>query len=178
MLAGSSRGNASFVFWKEAQRELVLEMVFICECIAPPGLHVSRFLAPRPFRFFVNHQGEDRTSDSHQFHRALLKGRALDGKASWLRKNGATLRGMLPGILESGRKLAAKSVTNYRRTAKKKMDTLMTEEIARLEDLKARGHAIRDEELELATTERELLAQAIATARVRLDSVRLWALGM
>lgn len=178
MLAGSSRGNASFVFWKEAQRELVLEMVFVCECIAPPGLHVSRFLAPRPFRFFVNHGGDDRTGDSHQFHRALLKGRALDGKASWLRKNGATLRGMLPGIIESGKKLADKSVVNYRRSAKKKMETLMTEEISRLKDLKSRGHAIRDEELELANTERELLMQAIATARVRLDSVRLWALGM
>ncbi|MCB1098567.1 MAG: RNA polymerase-associated protein RapA [Verrucomicrobiae bacterium] len=178
MLAGSSRGNASFVFWKEAQRELVLEMVFICECIAPPGLHVSRFLAPRPFRFFVNHAAEDRTDEAHQFHRALLKGRALDGKASWLRKNGATLRGMLPTIIDAGRKLADKSVVNYRRTAKKKMEALMTDELARLEDLKARGHAIRDEELELANSERELLGQAIATARVRLDSVRLWALGM
>ena len=55
---------------------------------------------------------------------------------------------------------------------------MMIEEIARLEDLKTRGHAIRDEELELANNERELLSQAIATARVRLDSVRLWALGM
>ena len=178
MLAGSSRGNASFVVWKEASRGVVLEMVFICECLAPPQLHIERFLAPRPFRVFVNHQHQDISSDGHNFLRALAKGRAIDGKPSWLKKNGAILRGLLPGILDAGRKMADASSAQYRRSAKRKMDALLKEEIARLEDLQSRGHAIRPEELELARSEQQELAQAIKDARVRLDSVRLWALGM
>jgi ATP-dependent helicase HepA len=178
MLAGSSRGNASFVVWKDAQRGVVLEMVFLCECLAPPRLHIERFLAPRPFRIFVNHQHQDLSSTGHEFQRALLKGRAIDGKPSWLKKNGAILRGIVPGILEAGRKLSDDAAAQYRRSAKRKMDGLLKEEIARLEDLHSRGLAIRPEELELALAEREELTAEIKAARVRLDSVRLWALGM
>jgi ATP-dependent helicase HepA len=49
LLLGSEKGNSSFV----GSPGLSVEAVYLLECIAPPHLHVDRFLPPTPLRVLV-----------------------------------------------------------------------------------------------------------------------------
>ncbi|HEY2384139.1 MAG TPA: helicase-related protein [Terriglobia bacterium] len=50
LLLGSEKGNSSFVASDEPKS---LEAVYVLECIAPPQLHIDRFLPPTPIRVVV-----------------------------------------------------------------------------------------------------------------------------
>jgi ATP-dependent helicase HepA len=52
LLLGSERGNSSFIEAESGQTPL-LEAVYVVECVAPPELHVDRFLPPTPVRTVV-----------------------------------------------------------------------------------------------------------------------------
>lgn len=50
LLLGSEKGNCSFI---ESGGEPSLDAVYVLECIAPPHLHIDRFLPPTPIRVTV-----------------------------------------------------------------------------------------------------------------------------
>jgi ATP-dependent helicase HepA len=54
LLLGSEKGNCSLV---ESEDGLSMEAVYVLECVAPPHLHIDRFLPPTPVRGVV--EGED-----------------------------------------------------------------------------------------------------------------------
>jgi ATP-dependent helicase HepA len=54
LLLGSERGNSSVVYGDDT---ISLEAIFVLESIAPPELHLDRFLPPTPLR--VNVSGDD-----------------------------------------------------------------------------------------------------------------------
>jgi ATP-dependent helicase HepA len=54
LLLGSERGNSSTV---PGNQEMALEAIFVLECIAPPELHVDRFLPPTPLGVIVKSNG-------------------------------------------------------------------------------------------------------------------------
>ena len=58
-LLGSHEGTTSFEIWEaDGNPTLLLEVVFVLECLAPSRLHADRFLPPTPVRVVINHQGK------------------------------------------------------------------------------------------------------------------------
>ena len=51
LLLGSEKGNSSLL---ESETAPVLEAVYVLECVAPPHLHLDRFLPPAPIRVVVD----------------------------------------------------------------------------------------------------------------------------
>jgi ATP-dependent helicase HepA len=54
LLLGSEKGNCSLI---ESEDGLSMEAVYALECVAPPHLHIDRFLPPTPIRVVLD--GED-----------------------------------------------------------------------------------------------------------------------
>jgi ATP-dependent helicase HepA len=50
LLLGAEKGNSSFV---ESDDGTLLEAIYVLECVAPPHLHIDRFLPPMPIRVVV-----------------------------------------------------------------------------------------------------------------------------
>ena len=62
-------------------------------------------------------------------------------------------------------------------SALKKMEKSLDESIDRLERLKRLGHPIREVEIKSAQDEKEALKRHLSKSRLRLDSIRLSAIG-
>lgn len=169
-LLASDAGNAAFFRIREAPGQAVLvEVVFVIECVAPPRLHAERFLPPTPVVALVDHHGKDRSMDLG----GKLVARATAGEGGWLRKNGKNLRAVLPKMMEAAGLRGEKLAERARNEALATMEESLDLEIQRLERLRDLGHPIREDEMELALGEREALGKAIREAPMRTDCVRL-----
>ncbi len=169
LLLSSEAGNAAFGVWKDAGQEgLLLECYFVLECVAPPALHLDRFLPPTPIRMLVDHALADLSEED------LLSEVPLEeGEVSKLLDKGAVKRKLLPAMLEKSQALATDRMNRLVIEATASMDTQLQREIERLEGLQAINDHIRPEELNSLRQEKESLRSALASARVRLDSLRL-----
>lgn len=78
---------------------------------------------------------------------------------------------------EAAEKLAEKDAVKNRKAAGKKMEKVLEDTIDRLERLKRLGHPVRESEITEAQNERDALRVHLAKSRLRLDSIRLSAIG-
>ena len=168
LFLSSESGNSAFGIWKEAGKEgLLLECLFVLECVASPKLHLDRFLPPTPIHTLVNHSLES------QEPRLLDEIPLIEGDIAPLLDRGVLKRKMIPSMLEKSKSIAVQQLTRLVEDATGRMDRQLQLEIERLEDLRSLNDHIRPEELEALQQEREALRSALATARIRLDSIRL-----
>jgi ATP-dependent helicase HepA len=169
-LLASDAGNAAFLRIRGApEQALLVEAVFVIECVAPPRLHAERFLPPTPVAVLIDHHGKER---SKQFGGQLLA-RAATGEVEWLRKNAGNLRAVLPAMMAAAEQRAEKLAGRERQAALVIMAEKLDAEIGRLEKLRELGHPIREDEMALALGERQALDEAIRQAPLRTDCVRL-----
>ena len=77
----------------------------------------------------------------------------------------------------SEQEVVGASTNSLRRSALKKMEKSLDESIDRLERLKRLGHPIREVEIKSAQDEKEALKRHLSKSRLRLDSIRLSAIG-
>lgn len=169
LLLGSESGNSSFGLWRSAGSEgLILETHFVVECIAPTALHVDRFLAAVPIRIVVDHTNKDRGEDAGYMHAKIEK-----GSPTRLLENAGIKRKIFPAMLGKSRKLAETEMAKLIAEATETMKAQLQAEVDRLEDLRQINDHVRPEEIEAAKTQMTALEEAIASARPRLDSLRL-----
>jgi ATP-dependent helicase HepA len=169
LLLGSEAGNASFGLWESpGAKRMLLEAWLVVECVAPAHLQVERFLPQTPLRIAVDHQGGDQTADT-----AFASAKLRRGDPAGLLKNEAVKRKVLPLMLERARELGTRASRAMIDGALADMRTAMDAEIARLKDLAEINDHVRPEEIASLVDRAELLAEAIAGARVRIDAVRL-----
>lgn len=169
LLLGGESGNSSFGLWRGAGAEgLLLETHFIVECIAPPALHVDRFLSSVPIRMVVDHASKDRCDDASYMHAKIEK-----GSPARLLENAGIKRKIFPAMLSKSRKLAEAEMKTLVETATEAMKTQLQAEIDRLEDLAQINDHVRPEEIEAAKAQMTALEEALGSARVRLDALRL-----
>jgi ATP-dependent helicase HepA len=169
LLLTSESGNSAFGVWKHSGEEsLLLECFLLIECVAPPALHLDRFLPPTPVRVLVNHALSDLT-DSLSLEEVVLEA----GEVSRLLDKAAVKRKLLPAMLEKANALGAERMNRIAMEATALMDTQLLSEIARLEDLRASNDLVREEEILALRSQQEALRTALASARLRLDSLRL-----
>lgn len=171
LLLGSEQGNSSAAHWPDAKvRGLYLEAVFVLECIAPPELHVDRFLPPTPVRILVDHTGKDESAtwDAEGFARRL---KSCDVH-SLLDLPGLRDE-LLPEMVEGAESLASQLAPTLANRAGQQMNAAMSREITRLAALQQVNPNVKPEEVAALARQQAALAQHIQGSRLRLDSVRL-----
>ena len=97
-------------------------------------------MAPTPIKAVVSHSGDnldDKFDDS----------RIKEGNRKWLKAKIEILKRMVPVMVDSAEKITEKEASKLRRSALKKMEKSLDENIDRLERLKRLGHPIREVEI-------------------------------
>jgi ATP-dependent helicase HepA len=143
-------------------------MLFVIEPVAPPALHLDRFLPATPVRSVVDATGRDVSADVQ-----LTADDLETGSIFPILDNARIKNNLLPSMLEKGRQHAATRAGIVTSEAAKKMQSVLAGEIERLRDLKKMNDHIRDDEIVLIESQFTALTAHIAEAPLRLDAVRL-----
>lgn len=169
LLASGEAGNAACLIDELPPRTVVLEAVFVLECVADRRLNAERYLPPTPIRVAIDTRLQPRP-DFAPSERARLRAGERQLDLSPMRKVLATL---VPPMLERARKEAETLAEAKIAEATAAADALLGREVARLHALAKVNPAVRAEEIEALEVERERLAAALPAARPRLDALRL-----
>ncbi|MBI9089955.1 MAG: DEAD/DEAH box helicase family protein [Desulfobacterium sp.] len=171
LFLGSDNGNVSIAEIRgTGEFQILLESVYILECIAPRELHINRFLARTPIRTLVDHTLADLT---REVPAKTLNKRVSTSARSWLGQFPEIKEKLLPQLLDAGFKLAEKETARAIDQAKEAVVNLVGGEAQRLARLKELNPAIREDEIAAAREEARGLLVHMDTARLRLDSLRL-----
>lgn len=166
-LLDGNHGNAAFAEWKTGQgKSILLECAFVLEVIAPPRLHLDRFLPPTLLRVIVDHTGSAQA-------KAPPAAALQHGDPRRLVSQEAFRRDLFPKMTAAAKDIAKRASAKPIQAAQDLAAETITKQIARLKDLAKRNPHVPPSETEaLKATFRET-AEAISQARVRLDSIRL-----
>ncbi len=171
LLLGSEQGNSSFARWPDARTAGVyLEAIYLVECIAPPPLHVDRFLPATPLRVLVDHQGDDA---GNVITPELLTRHLKKGDAYHLLDRAEFREDLFPKLMEKAQDFASRQVPGIIARARQEMNAQLGHEIERLRELKKINRSVREEEIDLLIGQQRALDQHLLSARLRLDSLRL-----
>ena len=170
-MLGSHEGTTSFVIWEsDGNPTLLLEMVFVLECLAPAKLHADRFLPPTPVRAILNHQGKPALGEDGRF--VTLPDTMQPGPTHVIAEI-AQVRDLIRPMSKAAEKLANGQIKKMKALAKETMTNSLTAEVTRLESLAKLNENVREDEIESLKTEQAALAACLEQSRSRIDSVRL-----
>jgi ATP-dependent helicase HepA len=171
MILGREKGNCAYAVWQSQDSPaILLEAIFVLECIAPPDLHLDRFLPATPIRVLVNHDLADLSADyPYEFMKRHLK----DDDGEKLLQNPQFTQSLFPKMLAYCQELASNQSVLIREAGRRQMTALLKNELQRLSALKAVNPAVKEEEIEMAHQEIKSLDEAISSAQLRLDALRL-----
>jgi ATP-dependent helicase HepA len=173
LILSSEKGNSSFVIWPLKGREgppVLIEAIYILECVAPSRLHVDRFLPPTPIRVVVDMNGIN-LSDTYSHE--LINNNTRDEEAFRLQKNPEMLHSLIPEMLKSARRFARDNKSELLENAMHEAHAHLDGEARRLRELKEINANVREEEINIAENVIQEITRHIAKAHLRLDSVRL-----
>ncbi|MEY5009329.1 MAG: hypothetical protein RLZZ253_468 [Verrucomicrobiota bacterium] len=169
LLLSGEGGNSSFAVWNATGSDaILLEAVWVLECVAPAQLHLDRFLPPTPLRIVVDHQLADLSSDAEFLGARLEKGDVLR-----LLDRGVVKRKFFPAMLEKTQQLAGERMQQEVASASERVCSELDAEITRLEELQRRNDHVRPEEVAVLREHKQAMEAALAEARLRLDGLRL-----
>jgi ATP-dependent helicase HepA len=174
MFLGSEKGNCCCARWKSGgKNELLLDAVFVVDCIAPPGLNVERFLPSTPVRTVVDRKLQDRSDlcKKQDFENSLQETHEL----SILEDNGMKTS-LLPLMLKQAHSLAHNAAMRIIKEAIAEMRKIVGSEFDRITALAKVNPYIRQDEIDAVAAEILKLDTAISGAAPRIDSIRLIAL--
>jgi ATP-dependent helicase HepA len=163
LLLGSEKGNSSFAEWSGNQQEgLYLEAVYLLECVAPPELHVDRFLPPTPVRVLVDQSGKENDE------RPVLQSGDVHALPEEL-----DLHELIPFLIQNAEAIARRRVSGIVENARKETRAQLENEIRRLAELKKVNRSVRREEVDLLAFQQRALDEHLSAARLRLDAMRV-----
>jgi ATP-dependent helicase HepA len=170
LFLGKGRGNAAFAHWQTSGKpDVFLEMMFVIEAAASAGRYERPFLPPVPIRVVVDRRlrdGERALPDPPAV-------RLVNGSASLFAKILPAAVPLLPEMLEAGRAAARTKALPIIEDAYRAAGRAMDDAVERLEALGRVNAAIRTSEIDDLRMERQTVLEAVSTARVRLDALRL-----
>ncbi|MFT3807525.1 RNA polymerase-associated protein RapA [Arenimonas sp.] len=170
MLLSSETGNAAFLIDDALPpRSVVLEALFVVECIADRSLDAERFLPAEPLRIAVDTRLQVRENFAPN-DRAGLRAGDRNFDLSPMRK---VLSALVPPMLDVARKEGESQCALRASEAMGEADRRLSAEVQRLRALARVNPSVRAEEIEVLAQERERLLAALPGARPRLDALRL-----
>ncbi|MDE2225828.1 MAG: RNA polymerase-associated protein RapA, partial [Xanthomonadaceae bacterium] len=168
LLAGEF-GNAAFLVDPALPaRSVLLEAVYVVECVADVKLDAPRHLPPTPLAVRVDSRlaARDYTPSAPSLLRA--RERALD-----ISRYRRYLAQLVPPMLEKADALAAERALDITGAAVAQARLVLEARVQRLHALAAINTSITAEEIASAETARDATLAALAKARPRLDAVRM-----
>jgi ATP-dependent helicase HepA len=142
----------------------------VLECIAPPHLHVDRFLPPTPLDFVLDQTGADSgTSIRSELRQGVLK----SAEPRRLFQDLEVVRELIPILVQSAEALVRQAAEPLISLARAKMKDQLGSEILRLRALREVNPNVRPEEIALLEAQQEEIDRILSLARPRLDAIRL-----
>lgn len=170
LIIGGESGNAAFLLDESLPpRTVLLEAIFVLECVAPRALQVARYLPAEPLRCVVDTRLQLR-QDFLPGARALERAGERMVDLQRYRKPLATL---VPPLVKRAGEAAIELAGERIRAAEAAAERLLGHEIERLRTLAAVNPAVRPEEIAALEAERSALREVLPRARPRLDALRL-----
>ena len=171
VLLGSEKGNCSFARWPDAKvAGLYLEAIYLVECLAPPPLHVDRFLPPTPIYVIVDHRGSDvGASIKPDTFAGLLRA----GDIYALLELPDLREELLPGLIRKAEQIARQLIPRMIAQARHEMNVQLNGEKVRLCELQKINRSVRTEEIATLAEQHRALDQHLASARLRLEAIRM-----
>ena len=170
LFLSAEKGTAAVVFWGSETFALLLECMFILECVAPARLHIERFFPPMLIRILVDHQGDDK---SERISMTDINKNSLNAKNVAMLENPTIKQDIFPRMLDAGQEIAERRAKLQQQTQLKQATAYMNAEIDRLDYLSRINPNVSADEIQDLKTERDAIVSAIQSARLRLDAVRL-----
>ncbi len=165
LLLDGAAGTCTFGVWEDqSEPTLLLETLFVLEALAPPHLHVDRFLPPTPVRILVDPEGARLDTEVPPLR---------TGSPQPLLEQSRVRKVLLPALIASAEQHAKKQASGIQATSAAHMRRKLQAETDRLLALKKVNPDVRDAEIQLSRQQLEELSDSIVQARVRLDAVRL-----
>lgn len=167
----SEHGTSSFGFWRDTKKkELVMECIYVLECIASAEFDSDRFLPPLPLRVAVNHFGEDVTSE---YLPAITSGLLKTGSIKPFLAKPEFSSILIPSLIEKSIQIAQSEMKPIIEDAIKKVKHSYNIETDRLNRLSELGAPITPFEFDAVKKQMDSVTKIIKDARLRLDSVCL-----
>ncbi|MCD6586875.1 MAG: RNA polymerase-associated protein RapA, partial [Desulfobacteraceae bacterium] len=171
MLLGTEKGNSCLAVWDDSGNQgILLEAVYVLECIAPSGLHIERFLPPLPLRIVVDSSGND---VAEKYPLAVFEENLQDLSGSWLMENREITEIFLPEMVIVSAGIVEISVQSMITSAVAEIESVMGVEIRRLKDLQKVNTDISKDEIKIMENEKQVLCRHVGAARFRLDALRV-----
>lgn len=168
-LLSSEAGNANFVVWEaEGEKALFLEAHAVIETIAPPSLHLDRFLPATPVRLAIDHQLRNRSQDE-----LLSKAKLRGGNIHNLLQKPRIKEQVLPKMIKRAEQLAGRVAEKLAERAVALAHEKLDAEVERLVSLAQHNPGVSVEEIKRLEEHRSQVLELLPMARARLDSVRL-----
>lgn len=169
LLLGSEDGNCACLVDPELpSKDVILEAVYVLECIADRSLDAERYLPPQPLHVAVDSKLTPRTYLPSS--RVLARADDLALNLQPLRE---VLRALIPPLCAEAERLAAADAARVCERALEQAEIELGGELARLRALRTVNAGIRASELKALEQRLAGLRAALPTARVRLDALRL-----
>ncbi len=171
MLCSTTQGNSCFRFKRlyDGSREIILECIYVLETIAPPALHIDRFLPPQPIKKSVNHFLEDCSEKcDEEFYDSLRK-----GNPHRVIGNDTIREKVLPQMLGKSEEFAHEDAEAIRKAAVIEVKAVAKRELNRLKYLQKINPHVKDKEIKQLDASYKQIIKFIDKSVLRLDAVRL-----
>ena len=173
LLLGSERGNAALSVCKLPglkTGEMLLEVMYNVECVAPGYLQIDRFLPPSVVRLLINARGED-LSDKYTV--GQFQGLPVDLGKQTIVQIITTQQEYIRRMLNQAVKQAANRLPELVTSAINTMQMELDQELQRLTALRRINPNVREDEIDALREQRKLLNRHMQTARLHQDAIRL-----
>jgi ATP-dependent helicase HepA len=149
---------------------LLLEMIHVAQCPAPPELEIGRFLPPTALRLLLDAEGRDRSAD---FPHQQLRGQCLTRNRRLAHAIIQAKTATLETMMAEGEHRAAQAAAGLEVAARARMTGELDAEIGRLRALARVNPNIRAEEITALEERRDRLSRYLTRVRLHLDALRL-----
>ncbi len=173
LLTASDLGTSSLILLRDARFKratLLLELLYVAECPAPPELRVGRFLPPTLVRLLLDTEGRDHAGEMAH---AALRGDCLTRNLKLARSVIGSQAPRLTAMLEQGEVLATAAVRRLEEDAMTRMRQVLGEELERLTALARVNPSVRADEIQRLEQGRERLGRYLHKVHLRLDAARV-----
>ncbi|WFB35199.1 SNF2-related protein [Kiritimatiellota bacterium B12222] len=162
-VVSSQEGTAVCTGSPEVEHPM-LQCLFVLEPVAPPSLHISRYLPPTPLLVTVNALG--RKAKAPETYVPATDPQTVLSHARFRRE-------WLPDRIEDATHIAASKSKGILKKVLQHVDEQLNAEIQRLEDLKQINDHVREDEILQLRAQKEGIESALARTVPRLDGLKL-----
>ena len=172
MVCEGEHGNVAFSIIKNRKFKtgtVLLEMLFVVQCIAPPHLQIDRFMPAQLIRLVMDKDNVD-YSDEIDFEKCKSLVPRIDQHTC--QQLVAGHRNNLRNIIAHSESLLSQNIPSLVNIAEEKIEEQLGEQVSRLLSLQKTNPNVRDDEIKQLQDEKAQLHDYVQHPQLRLDALR------